>query len=243
MAPAWRMYLSLGGGDRQLLLVELENLRNPPVNEEAAHIRLATPGRGENEVLVALAIGDDLWAFIEVNAGQPGLPARFRVINIWNAPTSSVHYHAPQPSAAARRATELAARMAGNRRPHLREEWAALLEGDPDREAGLTSRQELALVMGLLLAALRMRVRDGVRPAWRPVDWVLRLPSRTNAFITMLVGTQAIFIVGDDGLTALVSQAWEPCGIAGASLFALARWLRRVRGIELATPETERANE
>ncbi|MEU8717768.1 hypothetical protein [Streptomyces sp. NPDC048663] len=60
------------------------------------------------------------------------------------------------------------------------------------------------------------------------------MPSRTNAFIATAVGSQAIFIVGDDGLAALLTQVWEPCGIAGASLFALARRLRRVRGIEVA---------
>ncbi|MER5912302.1 hypothetical protein ABT124_17860 [Streptomyces sp. NPDC001982] len=99
------------------------------------------------------------------------------------------------------------------------------------------------LAVGFLLAAVRMRSHDVVRPAWRPVDWLLHVQSRTNSFITAVVGAQAIYIVGDGGLGALVTEVWEPCGAAGGSLFLLARWLRRVRGIELATPEREAADE
>ncbi|MDT0387855.1 hypothetical protein [Streptomyces dubilierae] len=90
-----------------------------------------------------------------------------------------------------------------------------------------------------LWAALRMRVRDVTRPAWRPVDWLLTSNSRTNAFITAAVGAQAIYIVDDGGLTALATEIWEPCGIAGASLYALTRWLRRMRGIEPAARGSE----
>ncbi|MFJ7258476.1 hypothetical protein ACIQWV_39765 [Streptomyces sp. NPDC098085] len=97
--------------------------------------------------------------------------------------------------------------------------------------------------MGFLLAAVRMRLHDLARPAWRPVDWVLRASSRTNAFIASAVGAQAIYIVGDGGLPALGTEVWEPCGIAGASLYVMARWLRRVRGVELVVPVGERPDE
>jgi hypothetical protein len=57
------------------------------------------------------------------------------------------------------------------------------------------------------------------------------------------VGAQTIYVVGDRGLSALVTEVGEPCGIAGASLFVLGCWLRRMRGIELAPSETERVDE
>lgn len=79
-----------------------------------------------------------------------------------------------------------------------------------------------------------MRLGDLARPIWRPIDWLLRVQSRTNAFITAVVGGQAVYIVDDGGLAALVTEVWEPCGGAGLALYALARWLRRLRGIELA---------
>jgi hypothetical protein len=147
------------------------------------------------------------------------------------------------PTRFATRMTAVASKLAGSGRAHLHDEWAAVLAGDPEMNTTLTPGQQRMFAVGFVLAAIRLRVRDSVRPLWWPVDWLLRAPSRTNAFITMVVGGQAIFIVGDDGLTALLTEVWEPCGIAGASLFALARWLRRVRGIELATSERERADE
>ncbi len=88
-----------------------------------------------------------------------------------------------------------------------------------------------------------MRVHDAVRPLWLPVDWVLRSQQRTNGFIAAVIGTQAVYIVGDGGLASLVTEVWEPCAIAGASLYVLSRWLRRVRGIELATPGHDNSDE
>ncbi|MFI0967944.1 hypothetical protein ACH4S8_42340 [Streptomyces sp. NPDC021080] len=143
----------------------------------------------------------------------------------------------------ARKATNIAVRIAGRRRAHLHAEWVAILAGAPEEGIILSPRRQRLVALGFLLAALRMRLHDWARPAWWPVDWLLRTSSRTNAFITSVVGTQAIYIVDGHGLSGLVTEIWDPCGIAGAALFALARWLRRVRGIELATPETERADE
>ncbi|MFF1899725.1 hypothetical protein [Streptomyces sp. NPDC058206] len=147
------------------------------------------------------------------------------------------------PTRLAARATTWASKLAGSRRAHLHDEWAAVLAGDPEMNAALRPGQQMMLAVGFVFAAIRLRARDTARPLWRPVDWLLREPSRTNAFIAAAVGGQAILIVGDGGLTALLTEVWEPCGIAGASLFALMRWLRRVRGIELAASNRERADE
>lgn len=146
------------------------------------------------------------------------------------------------PARAASRTTGIAVFIAGRRRRHLHSEWATVLLGAPEDGVTFSPRRQLVLALGFTLAAVRMRLHDLARPAWRPVDWLLRTSTRTNAFITAIVGGQAIYIVGDGGLAALVTQVWEPCGVAGASLFALARWLRRVRGIEVASPESEGAD-
>ncbi|MFH9136052.1 hypothetical protein [Streptomyces sp. NPDC017524] len=147
----------------------------------------------------------------------------------------------PVRSRFAARVTTVASWLAGSRRPHLHGEWASMLAGDAELGVALTRGQQRMLVIGFVFAAIRLRARDGARPLWWPVDWLLRAPSRTNAFITVAVGAQAIYIVGDGGLAALATDVWEPCGIAGASLFVLTRWLRRVRGIELVA--TGRAEE
>nr|WP_237520001.1 hypothetical protein [Streptomyces sp. HUCO-GS316] len=156
----------------------------------------------------------------------------------------SVRGGAPaNPGRVARKATDIAVRIAGRRRAHLGTEWAAILAGAPEDGVTFSPRRQCLFALGFVLAALRMRLHDMARPAWRPVDWLLRTSSRTNAFITSVIGAQAIYIVDGHGLSGLATEIWEPCGVAGASLFALARWLRRMRGIELAAPERERADE
>lgn len=142
----------------------------------------------------------------------------------------------PRPSAhRAQRVAMLAAAIAGERRSHLRDEWIAILSSGPDLEVSLSHAERQRLARGFVLAALRMRLRDLAAPLWYPVDWLLSKDSRTNGFIATVVGAQAIYIVGHGGIPALVTEVWEPCGALGAGLYVLMRWLRRVRGIELAT--------
>lgn len=128
--------------------------------------------------------------------------------------------------------TVFAALLAGRQRPHLRTEWAAMLHGDGDREISATRR--LVYVVGFMWAAVRMRAHDLGGPLWRPVDWLLATENRTNSLVTAIVGVLAIYLAATDGVHALLTDGWEPCAILGAALFGLARWLRRLRGIELA---------
>ncbi|MEE1834924.1 hypothetical protein [Streptomyces sp. SP17KL33] len=139
------------------------------------------------------------------------------------------------PRRIARRATSLAARLAGPRRAHLRDEWAAILAGEPERGVTLSSWRQFCFALEFLVASMRMRLYDLAAPMWHPIDWLLSKDSRTNGCIATVVGAQAIYIVDDGGIPALMTEIWEPCGIFGAGLYVLARWLRRVRGIELAT--------
>lgn len=130
--------------------------------------------------------------------------------------------------------TATAVRLVGSRRRHLLQEWQAHLAGAPEEGVVLTPGERRRYAAGFVLSALRMRLHDIAHPLWRPVDWLLTKDSRTNGFIAAVVGAQAIYIVGDGGIPALVAEVWEPCGILGAGLYVLARWLRGLRGIELA---------
>ncbi len=123
---------------------------------------------------------------------------------------------------------------AGPRRSHLREDWRAVLAGSPEDGLEVPPRGRRRLLAGFVVAAIRMRVSDIARPIWRPVDWLLATEQRTNTAMAAVVGGQAIYIVGDGGLGALATEIWEPCAILSGALFVLARWLRRLRGIELA---------
>ncbi|WP_326764356.1 hypothetical protein OG978_06980 [Streptomyces sp. NBC_01591] len=133
----------------------------------------------------------------------------------------------------------IASFIAGPSRSHLREEWASVLAGDPDDGLVLSSRRSTLYALGFVWAALRLRVRDLMTPLWLPADWILSTASRSQSLIAAVVGAQAIYIVGHGGISALVTEIWEPCGILGGGLYVLMRWLRRIRGIELASAHSD----
>ncbi|MER5559673.1 hypothetical protein ABT071_13815 [Streptomyces sp. NPDC002506] len=140
----------------------------------------------------------------------------------------------PRRSRAPHRALGIAASLAGRRRVHLRDEWAAVLAGDPANGLILTQRQRLRLVVGFLFAAIRFRIHDALGLLWAPVDWVLTERSRSETLIALTVGAQVIYIAWNDGMHALLTEGWGWCGGCGGALYLLTRWLRRLRGIELA---------
>lgn len=131
-----------------------------------------------------------------------------------------------------RRGASFAARLAGRRRAHLRDEWSALLAGEDG--CGLSGARRLRYVLGFLSAALKMRAHDLGGPLWRPVDWLLASTSRTNTLITLVVGSLLVYFARDGGFHGVLADGTEPCAIIGGGLYVLTRWLRRVRGIELA---------
>ncbi|MEU6965957.1 hypothetical protein [Streptomyces chrestomyceticus] len=132
------------------------------------------------------------------------------------------------------RLTMIALALAGSRRETVRAEWAAHLAGAPEEGFTVRPAARVRYSLGFLLAAFRFRLSDLAAPAWRLVDWVLATDNRVNTAISSVVGAQAIFIVGDGGLQALITEVWEPCGLLGGALYLLVRFLRRRRGIEIA---------
>ncbi|MFF8971515.1 hypothetical protein [Streptomyces sp. NPDC014995] len=150
-------------------------------------------------------------------------------------PGSQVSGRTVRPSGrAAHRTLDFASFVAGERRAHLREEWAAILAGDPGNGVVLSPRRRMLYALGFLRAALRLRLRDLTAPLWWPVDWLLSAESRTNGFIAATVGAQVVYIQHEDGLHALLTEGWGWCAGCGIALRLFFAWLRRVRGIELA---------
>ncbi|MEU6259142.1 hypothetical protein [Streptomyces sp. NPDC047043] len=128
-----------------------------------------------------------------------------------------------------------AAALAGRRRNFL-SAWLADLAGDPEDGIVLSRWQQRRLASGYVVAAVRMRLHDLAVPVWRPIDWLLAAESRTNAVITVAVGALVIYIDLSDGLHTLATEGWGWCAGCGGSLYMLFRWLRRIRGIEIANP-------
>lgn len=138
--------------------------------------------------------------------------------------------------------TSSAVRVAGTRHAHLHESWRADLVGVPEEGITVSPRERLTMAAGFLLAGLRLRVRDLMAPFWTPVDWLLSVDSRLNTFVTTAVGATAVYFDITEGLHALLVERSEPCALLGGGLYALARWLRKRRGIEVHPPtrRTER---
>ncbi|MFF4888132.1 hypothetical protein ACWD6Q_33640 [Streptomyces nigra] len=139
------------------------------------------------------------------------------------------------PGRAALRTMSFASFVAGQRRAHLREEWSAILAGDPGNGIVLSPRRRMLYALGFLWAAFRMRLRDLVAPLWLPVDWLLSTESRANGFLTAAVGSQVVYIQHEDSLHTLLTEGWGWCAGCGIALRLLIGWLRRLRGIELAS--------
>lgn len=132
-------------------------------------------------------------------------------------------------------AVSLAAVLAGPRR-NMRDVWLADLAGVPEEGIVLTWVQQRRLARGFVVAGLRMRLHDLCSPLWRPVDWLLTTDSRTNTVTAATVGALVIYIARQDGLHTLLTEGWGWCAGCGGSLYLLFRWLRRIRGIEIARP-------
>ncbi|MGW4300043.1 zf-HC2 domain-containing protein [Streptomyces sp. NPDC004646] len=133
----------------------------------------------------------------------------------------------------AERWTSLAARIAGNRRG-MRTAWLADLDGDPDGGVSLTAWQQRRYASGVLVAAVRCRLRDGLGRLWRPVDWMLETRNRRETFIGVPPALLVVYIADHDGVHTLLTEGWGWVGGCGAAAFAFVRWLQRLRGIELA---------
>jgi hypothetical protein len=133
----------------------------------------------------------------------------------------------------AERWTFLAARIAGDRRD-MRTAWLADLDGRPEDGVFLTTWQQRRYALGFLVAAVRFLLHDGLGHLWRPVDWMLAGRNRRETFIGLPPALLVLYIAKHDGVHTLLTEGWGWVGGCGAAMFALVRWLERVRGIELA---------
>ncbi|NJP47793.1 hypothetical protein [Actinacidiphila epipremni] len=129
--------------------------------------------------------------------------------------------------------TSTAVRIAGRRHAHLHEPWRADLFDIPEEGITVSPRERLTVAVGFVVAGLRLRMRDLAAPLWRPVDWLLSVDSRLNAFVTAAVGSVAVYFDVTEGLHVLLVERSEPCALLGGGLYGLARWIRRRRGIEV----------
>jgi hypothetical protein len=58
--------------------------------------------------------------------------------------------------------------------------------------------------------------------------------NRRETFIGLPPALLVLYVVKHDGVHTLLTEGWGWVGGCGVAMFALVRWLQRVRGVELA---------
>ncbi|MFE9776362.1 hypothetical protein ACFYOV_32845 [Streptomyces sp. NPDC005931] len=94
------------------------------------------------------------------------------------------------------------------------------------------------MVAGFIWSAIRFRLHDLMKPAFAPLDWLLRTRNRREALVAFAVGDHVIYIVWNDGLYVLLTYGWTWTAGSGVAAWALLNWLDKRRGIELASDGT-----
>ncbi|ELP61521.1 hypothetical protein STRTUCAR8_03682 [Streptomyces turgidiscabies Car8] len=133
----------------------------------------------------------------------------------------------------AERWASLAAKIAGDRRD-MHTAWLADLDGRAEDGVSLTPLQQRRYALGFLVAAIRFVLRDSLGRLWRPIDWILSTRNRRESFTGVPPALLVLYIAKHDGVHTLLTEGWGWTGGCGVAMFALVRWLQRVRGIELA---------
>ncbi|MFF6801118.1 hypothetical protein [Streptomyces sp. NPDC012616] len=139
----------------------------------------------------------------------------------------------PRREPRAERWTSLAARIAGGRRD-MRTAWLADLDGRPEDGLSVTTWQQRRYALGFLVASVRFFLRDSFGRLWYPVDWILATRNRRESFTAAPPALLVVYIAEHDGTHTLLTDGWGWVGGCGVAMFALVRWLQRVRGVELA---------
>lgn len=130
--------------------------------------------------------------------------------------------------------TSMALAVVGDRRDQYESEWRSHLAGAPENGMVLSAVRRWRYALGFVCAAVKLRAREVGRPLGRPLRWVLRSDGRTNAVTGSAVAALAGYILHDDGVHALLTQGWGPCGSLGAVMHWFTRWLRARCGVRPA---------
>jgi hypothetical protein len=130
--------------------------------------------------------------------------------------------------------TDLAAIIAGRKRPGVREEWHAHLVGEVGHE--LPIWQKVAAALGFMAAAVRYRLQDAAEVAWIPADAVLRSRPLSNLVAGTPTVTAAAILFRHAGTVGVLASA-ESIAAIGGSLYAMIRVGRWWRGVKPQEPK------
>lgn len=124
----------------------------------------------------------------------------------------------------------LAGVVAGHRRAHLPEAWAAD-DYDPETCELLPASRRLRLAAGDVVAALRCRLDDAAMLAWRPVDALLGSWHGSRAAMMMPLSVAVGLVLRHERFYGLIANA-ENLGAIAAASWAAIKALRKYRRID-----------
>jgi hypothetical protein len=133
------------------------------------------------------------------------------------------------------RIADLAATLAGRKRPALRKEWREQL-------TGLPRGRKIGAALGCGAAAVRYRLRDAADLAWLPADAVLRSRPLSSLVVGLPTAAAAVILFFHAGLDGVIGS-WGSIAAIGGCLYTLIRVGRWWRGVKPSDPKTRTAGE
>jgi hypothetical protein len=136
--------------------------------------------------------------------------------------------------------TDLAALLAGRKRPALRAEWRAHLAGWSGHDSA--DWQKVRQALGFVASAIRCRCSDTADAAWVPVDTVLKSRMLSNLFVLTPTVTATYIVFRHEGTLGAVKAA-ESISAIYIAFFMLVVAGRKYRGVKPSEPRRRRVKE
>jgi len=148
--------------------------------------------------------------------------------------------HRPFARISVRGLTDLAALLAGRKRPTLRDEWRAHLAGESGHDP--ITWQKVKEALGFVASAIRCRCSDVADAAWTPVDAILKSRKLSNLMVFGPTTMAALFILRHAETLGVLTSA-ESISAIGFGLYGLVRVGRWWRDVKPPEPKARRTKE
>lgn len=140
----------------------------------------------------------------------------------------------------ARRLVDLAAMLAGRKRPDLRDEWYCHLAGESGHDP--LSWRKVRAALGFIIAAAHYRFQDIMDMGWCLVDGLLRSRTLSNIFVWVPAMMASELVFSRKGLFGVLTNAGSLIALGGL-LYGAIRIGRWWRGVNPSAPNPRRAKD
>jgi hypothetical protein len=132
-------------------------------------------------------------------------------------------------------ASVIAAPRETPQRAEFAQKWTHFLNGDPELNIYFSNRERLQSAFRAIVFAFNLRTRPVRDVAWCPVDWILITNKRLYSLIAIVDTSMVLYFWTEYKFADILMHAPHSLLIGSGSLWALAHYLRRNRGVALMT--------